>query len=358
MGKKCDFIRKLLAHANTAKRSKKSNVSMNHRFNISSLVATYESHRKIRYEVQEQAMSGCMATRNSLSAVFLLRSPLRSTRLLLLCQSRATLRSFPWIHVCRPFSAEQVPRTRTLNALTRQEVPEQTDLEVSTMSSHQSTLDANSMAPDAAEQIVAIVKLPLETGRESIAEEDDFSDDDDDPSGYKNLSRPLLDFIITRVSDFNKGAHADRMTFSDFKAFWRTNFEKIRLEVTHSHESDLFITDPPLKELEIEILNTADYKFCPCRFDYVDAHITIRAEQGITRDVFLEGLRDQLYGEAVRSEHLRLSDRHRGMLVPTDWNYMEEDEGVFYPGSQYDRMRIWVYCSDQAIPHEQRENKL
>lgn len=300
-------------------------------------------------------MRGRIATRNSLSAVFLLRCGLRSTRLLLVCQSQATLRPFPWIHACRPFSTEQLPRIRTLNALTRQEVPEQTDLEVSTMSSHQSTLNANSTAPEAAEQTVAIDDLPLETGRESITEEDDFSDDD---SCNKNLSRPLLDFIITRVSDFNKGAHTGRMTFSDFKAFWRTNFEKMRLELTHSHESDLFITDPPLKELEIEILNTANERSCPCRFDYVDAHITIRAEQGITRDVFLEALRDQLYGEEVRSERLRLSDRHRGMLVPRDWEYMQEGEGEFYQGSQYDRMRIWVYCSDQAIPHEHRENKL
>ena len=304
-------------------------------------------------------MRGCNATRNSLSAVFLLRRRLRSTRLLPFCQSLATLRPFPWLHACRPFSAEQLPRIRTLNALTRQEVPEQTDLEVSTMSSHQSTLDANSTAPNAAEQTVAIDNLPLETGRESMteedAEEDDFSDDD---PCYKNLSRPLLDFITTRVSDFNKGAHTDRMTFSDFKAFWRSNFEQMRLELTHSHESDLFITDPPLKELEIEILNSADERSCPCVFDYVDAHVTIRAEQGITRDVFLEALRDQLYGEEVRSEHLRLSDRHRGMLVLRDWQYMEEGEGEFYQGSQYDRMRIWVYCSDQAIPHEQRENKL
>ena len=223
------------------------------------------------------------------------------------------------------------------------------------MSSRQSTLDANSTAPDAAEQTIGIDNLPLETGRESVTEEDDFGDDD--PS-YKNLSEPLLRFITTRVSDFNNGAHTDRMSFSNFKAFWRTNFEKMRLELTHSHESDLFITDPPLKELEIEILNTADYKHCPCCFDYVDAHITIRAERGITRDVFLEALRDQLYGEEVRSEHLRLSDRHRGMLVPTDWNYMQGDKGVFYGGSQYDRMRIWVYCSDQIIPHEHRENKL
>ena len=227
------------------------------------------------------------------------------------------------------------------------------------MSSHQSTLDANSTAPDAAEQTVGIDNLSLETGRESITEEDDFSDDD--PSGYKNLSRPLLDFTITRVSDvsdFNKGAHTDRMTFSDFKAFWRTNFEKMRLELTHAHAIDLFITDPPLKELEIEILNSADEMSCPCCYDYVDAHITIRAEQGITRGVFLEALRDQLYGEEVRSEHWRLSDRHRGMLIPRDWNYMEEGEGEFYRGSQYDRMRIWVYCSDHAVPHEQRENKL
>ena len=311
---------------------------------------------QIRYEVQEQAMRGCIATGSSLSAVSLLRCHLRSTRLLLLSQSLATLRPFPWIHACRPFLAERLPRIRTLNALTRQEIPEQTDLEVSTMSSHQSTLDANSTAPDAAEQTVGIDNLSLESGCESITEEDDFSDDD--PPGYKNLSRPLLDFIITRVSDFNKGAHTDRMTFSDFKAFWRTNFEKMRLELTHAHESDLFITDPPLKELEIEILNIAGERCCPCRYDYVDAHITIKAEQGITRDVFLEALRDQLYGEEVRSEHLRLSDRHRGMLIPRDWNYMEEDEGEFYQGSQYDMMRIWVYCSDQAIPHEQRENKL
>ena len=234
------------------------------------------------------------------------------------------------------------------------------------MSTQRSITDASSTT-DSNQQTVGSNNATLEPNRGAKSEDDlvDDDDDDDDDDGdydedpeYQNLARPLFEFIISRVSDFSKDGHAELMTFSDFKALWRDRLETMRLELANSHEGELFISDPPLQELEIEILNNADEMSCPCCFAYVDAHITVRAEQGITWDLFLKALKEHLYGQEVRSEDLRLSDRHCGMLIPRDWNYMEADEGVFYRGSSYGKMRIWMYCSDTAVPHDPRENKL
>ena len=193
-----------------------------------------------------------------------------------------------------------------------------------------------------------------ETGYESVDDNDQLGDDSYDEVEYRILARPLFDFINQHVSKFNEGGHTDHMNVTDFKAFWRDKFDKMRLELAHSQESDLFITDPPLKELEIEILDDASEKGCPCRLDFNDAQIVLRAERGITREIFLRGLEDHLYGEDGKSEHLRLSDRHHGMLIPRDWNYMQTEEDVLYQGGSYDAMRIWLYCSDKVVPDDQQ----
>ena len=194
----------------------------------------------------------------------------------------------------------------------------------------------------------------LEKSYESADDNEKLGDDFDDEIEYRVLAGSLFDFIIQHVSNFSKSAHTDRMNVTDFKAFWRDKFDKMRLELAHSQESDLFITDPPLKELEIEILDASEKVFCPCRLDFRDAQIVLRAERGITRDGFLRGLGDHLYGDAGKSDHLRLSDRHRGMLIPRDWEYMQTEEDVLYRGSDYHAMRIWLYCSDKVVPDDQQ----
>ena len=143
------------------------------------------------------------------------------------------------------------------------------------------------------------------------------------------------------------------MKFFESKSFWRDTFDKMRLELAHSHESELFITDPPLKELEIDILNDAGEKGCLCCLDLADAQFVVRTGQGITRDTFLKALKDHLYGENVESEDLRLSDRYHGMLIPKGWDYMLVEGNVFYQGSGYSAMRIWIYCSDKVVSHDQ-----
>lgn len=183
--------------------------------------------------------------------------------------------------------------------------------------------------------------------------EDSLADDDYDDTEYKNLATLLLNLIIQRVADFKKGAHVDRMDLSDFKAFWRDKFDITRLELAQSHESQLFIIDPPLKEMEIEVLDDAGEKECPCRPDFADAQVVVRAEQGITRDIFLRALKDHLYGENVENENPRVSDSHHGMLVPRNWDSMLREWDVFYQG-QYSKTRVWIYCSDKVVPHDQR----
>lgn len=141
-------------------------------------------------------------------------------------------------------------------------------------------------APDPSPKNAGNDNSTPETGYESVDDNDELGDDLYDEVEYKILARPLFDFIIRRVSNFNKGAHTDHMNVTDFKAFWRDRFDKMRHELAQSQESDLFITDPPLKELEVEILDNANERGCPCRLDFHDAQIILRAERGITQDVF------------------------------------------------------------------------
>ena len=222
------------------------------------------------------------------------------------------------------------------------------------MSTNLSIPNTSITAPDPIQKNAENDECTPETGYESVNDNDQLEDDSYDEVEYRILARPLFDFIIQCVSNFNKDAHIDHMNVTEFKAFWREKFDKMRLELAHSQESDLFITDPPLKELEIEILDDASEKGCPCRLNYNDAQIVLKAERGITQDMLLKGLEDHLYGEGGKSEHLRLSDRHHGMLIPRDWEYMQTEEDVLYKGGIYDAMRIWLYCSDKVVPDDQK----
>ena len=223
------------------------------------------------------------------------------------------------------------------------------------MSTNLSIPNTSITAPDPNHRNAEIDNYIPETGSESVDDNDQLGDNSYNEVEYRILARPLLDFIIQRVSKFNEGIHTDHMNVTDFKAFWRDKFDKMRLELAHSQESDLLITDPPLKELEIEILDDASEKvFCPCRLKFADAQIVLRAERGITRDNFLKGLEDHLYGDGGKSENLRLSDRHHGMLVPKDWEAMQTEEDVLYKGGDYSAMRIWLYCSDKVVLDDQQ----
>lgn len=226
------------------------------------------------------------------------------------------------------------------------------------MSTNMSIPNTSTTAADPNQKIAENDSCTPETGLESVDDNDELGDDSYDEVEYRILARSLFDFIIQRISNFNEGTHTDHMNVTDFKAFWRDKFEKMRLELAHSQESDLFITDPPLKELEIEILDDTRERECPCCFDFTNAQIIVRAERGITRDIFLGALEDHLYGEGRKSENLRLSDRHHGMLIPRDWNYMQTDEDVLYKGGDYDAMRIWLYCSDKVVRDDQQTSAI
>lgn len=120
----------------------------------------------------------------------------------------------------------------------------------------------------------------------------------------------------------------------------------MRAELVQCGESELFITYPPLKTLEIEILDGAADIVCPCCEDYRDADIVIRSEEGITRDDLLKALRDRLYGENARRKRMPLKRHYSdGRLVVKTWNYpIRNVEDVFSKGYDYDELRIWMYC--------------
>ena len=300
-------------------------------------------------------MEGSIARRTRPSVTILLKSHLRSANILSSYEPRKALRLFPWTHISRAHTAEQFPKIRKFDALLggRKHFSDQPGFRGSNMSTNLSNLNTTITTPDPNQHAENDNRTP-ETGYESLDNDEELGDDSYDEVEYRILARPLFDFIIRRVSNINKGAHTDHMKVTDFKAFWREKFDKMRLELAHSQESDLFITDPPLKELEIEILDNASEKECPCRLNFTNAQIVLRAERGITRDIFLRGLEDHLYGEGEKSEHLRLSDRHHGMLIPRDWEYMQTEEDVLYKGGDYDAMRIWLYCSDKVISDDQQ----
>ena len=304
-------------------------------------------------------MGGSIARRTT-SVTAVLKSRLRSANILSSCEPRTALRLFPWGQTSRSRSVQHILKIRKSDAIlgARKHFSDQPGFRGSTMSTNLSIPNTSTTAADPNQKNAENDSCTPETGYDSVDDNDELGDDSYDEVEYRILARPLFDFIIQRVSKFNEGTHTDYMNVTDFKAFWRDQFEKMRLELAHSQESDLFITDPPLKELEIEILDNARVRECPCRFDFTDAQIVVRAERGITRDIFLRALEDHLYGEGGKSENLRLSDRHHGILIPRDWNYMQTEEDVLYKGSAYDAMRIWLYCSDKVVRDDQQTSAI
>ena len=306
-------------------------------------------------------MGGSIARRTA-SVTVVLKSRLRSANILSSCEPRTALRLFPWGQASRSLSVQHILKIRKSDAILggRKHFSDQPGLRGSIMSTNLSTPNTSTTAADPKQKNAdaASDSCTPEPGFESVDDNDELGDDTYDEVEYRLLARPLFDFISQRVSNFKEGAHTDHMNVTDFKAFWRDKFEKMRLELAHSQESDLFITDPPLKALEIEILDYTRVRGCPCRLDFTDAQIVVRAERGITRDIFLRALEDHLYGKGGKSENLRLSDRHHGMLIPRDWDYMQTEEDVLYKGGDYDAMRIWLYCSDKVVRDDQQTSAI
>ena len=294
-------------------------------------------------------------TRKRSSGIELFRSSLRFADSLVLHCPRALSRPIPWANTSRALFVQQSAKFRNIDALHngRKMLSGAPDVRGLTMSTHRSNSDTSTTVPDPNQTITENGDYLPESGYELLDYEDPFNDEFFEYGVYKFFAQPLFASIIQRVSNFNKGAPTDHMTFSEFKAFWRDKFEVMRLELAQSRESERYITDPLLRKLEIEILDDVVKKECPCCLKFVKAPIVIRARQGITHDIFLTALGDQLYGEDVKSEDLRLSDGHQGMLIPKDWNYLLSEEDVWMKGREYDAMRIWLYCSDKVVPHDQ-----
>lgn len=173
---------------------------------------------------------------------------------------------------------------------------------------------------------------------------DDSSSSSDDYEDYEHLAQPLWDFITDRVESFQPTTSTHSPDFDSFKTLWRGKFEEMRAELAASYESSQFITDPPLRQLEIEILDNAENKGCPCCFEDRDPDIVITASSGITKDIFVKAVCDGLYGDDVTKDQLPLKVKYDGKLVVKDFQCMTQG-GDLYKGSSYDRMRIWMHVA-------------
>lgn len=72
---------------------------------------------------------------------------------------------------------------------------------------------------------------------------------------------------------------------------------------------------------------------------YKDADIVIKAEGGVTRGLFVEGIRDALY-----SEERNVVEGRR--LIVKDWSFMMADDVYFNRSFDYEWMRIWMECEE------------
>ncbi|KAL8828187.1 MAG: hypothetical protein Q9191_002740 [Dirinaria sp. TL-2023a] len=193
---------------------------------------------------------------------------------------------------------------------------------------------------------------PAPSPRTSITSASEISDEDDDE--YENLAQPLFDLITNHVAECQRSPEypISSTDFPSFKTFWRSQFDHLRSCLVDSQENRLLITYPPLRVLEIAILDNAELPECPCDLDHRDADIVIRQSDGISREGLLGAINEALYGDGVQSEDLPLWTKYGGRLVVKGWNCMLQDENIFYKGSSNTRMRIWIHCAgadDQNI---------
>lgn len=176
-----------------------------------------------------------------------------------------------------------------------------------------------------------------------------------------NLSGPILTFIKDQVFEILKAVNTGNLgNFPAFKAFWRDRFDEMGNELASRGEIDLFISDPPLKLLEIEILDynrrRGDSYDCVCCLPYHDAHIVINDGGGISRGMFLRAIRDALYGQGLNRKALPFRRKYSRGLVVKDWMCMEDMRGCFCKGYiGHDTIRLWMYCtgldeSENLIP--------
>lgn len=182
-----------------------------------------------------------------------------------------------------------------------------------------------------------------------ISSDGEDEDDDDDDVDYRLDAKPLFDFISKHAKkasqEVKESGQLNVQDFGAFKAFWRAKFDDWRAERAVTNDgADVYITTPPLRLLEIEILDDKEPHECPCCLADGGADIVIRAPDGITEDIFLKTICDDLYGEHEEEHDLPLREVYDGGLVVRDFNYMMHDEGMLYTSS-YERERIWLYCS-------------
>ena len=173
----------------------------------------------------------------------------------------------------------------------------------------------------------------------SLEEDPEDSADEE----YQALCLPFLEWVSEKVEraggeeikDSKDGwSETEAERFNESKARWRQCFAEMPTERAQQNmgysgrsvfgtrigdHSSRYLTDPPLRILEVEVLDEKKPAECPCCLGYAETDIVIDCEkghvQGITEDRFLWAICQVLYGKGVEMKDLPLRQIYSGPLV-------------------------------------------
>lgn len=175
-------------------------------------------------------------------------------------------------------------------------------------------------------------------------DEDVYEDEDEGQASRRYASHllPVLEIIIDRVDAMQKPPPDFSQPMSVFRSYWRDVYGQIQVELYQSMKDDVIITFPPIKCLEVQILDDNGLPIPPRCLEWGKDVLTIQSEgEPITRGQLLRAIGEALYGEDGL-----WSDRR---LVVRAWNEKGHDgKSGWQKGSE--QMRIWMYCDDVSKP--------
>lgn len=167
--------------------------------------------------------------------------------------------------------------------------------------------------------------------------EDDESSDDD----YRECEisfKEVTDLIGTACQNsaaLQPPLDCDRKTWDDY---WRAVLSSLGSTVASDARMPDFITSPPLKYLNIEIMSEEPPGGCPCCAPDGLPSFLVEAAGGIRKTELVKQISAALYGEG------RSVGRKEDRPVVRKFDYMMEGDGrnLIYSGRS--PRQIWMYC--------------
>jgi len=123
--------------------------------------------------------------------------------------------------------------------------------------------------------------------------------------------------------------------FQAFQQHWSDVFKKLAEDC--KGDGNKFISNPPLKKLELHLIPEVEKRECPCCYYGEDSTHDIECDEGITEEKFILNLRELLYGDNNRLSDT-LNNEFRGGLKVVGFDWMI-GSGKFLMSNS-----LWVYC--------------